>query len=72
MLAIQNNPEDTRPCAIITMILPLIPHWVREAMAATINLMCDTEEYAIRALRSVWVMQMRLVSAPPQQQKGIK
>lgn len=36
------------------------------------NLIWETDEYAIKDLRSVWVIHIILVRAPPQQQKGIK
>lgn len=40
----QNNAEDTRPWAIMIIILPEIPHVVADDIPAIMNLMWDTEE----------------------------
>jgi len=68
----QNRAEETRPWAIIIIILPDIAQALKRDRPAIMNLMWDTEEYAIRDLRSVWVRQISLVRRPPQQQNGAR
>jgi hypothetical protein len=68
----QKRAEETKPWAIITIMPPDTPQFVQADIPAIINLMWETEEYAINDFKSVWVKQISLVRAPPQQQNGIR
>ena len=58
MFARQNSAEEVSPWAIIKMRAPVRPQGVWERIPATTRPMWLTEEYAIRALRSVWRKQI--------------
>jgi hypothetical protein len=65
MLAIINNAEELRPCAIIIIRAPYIPQRLLVSSAANINPMCPTDEYAIKDFRSGCRIQISLVAAAP-------
>lgn len=67
----EKRAEDTSPCAIINIKAPLSPHFVPEKIAAATILMCPTEEYAIKAFKSVCRIHIILVIKAPQEQNTI-
>ncbi len=58
MLAKQNIPEDTMPCAIIMSIAPMKPQFVKDKTPTIIIPICPIEEYAINDFRSAWRRQI--------------
>lgn len=48
----KNRPEEQRPCDIKIPTIPLTPIKSQENLAAKINDMCATEEYAINDFKS--------------------
>lgn len=53
IFAVENNAEETIPCAIIIMIAPVVLHLDKEDRPAIMKLMCETEEQAIKDFKSV-------------------
>ena len=72
MFARQNSAEEVRPWAIIRTSAPVRPQGVWERIPATTSPMWLTEEYAIRALRSVWRKQIDPVMIMPHRARIIK
>lgn len=72
MFARQNSAEEVSPWAIIKMRAPVRPQGVWERIPATTRPMWLTEEYAIRALRSVWRKQIDPVMIMPHKARIIK
>lgn len=68
MFAMANRAEEDRPWAIIMKIAPYIPRGELDMAPATSSPMCPTEEYAIRAFRSVWRRQIMEDRTAPQRE----
>ena len=60
-----NRPEDTKPCAIIKSSAPAQPHWVIVMIPVVTRPIWLTEEYAIKAFRSVCRRHSRLAIHAP-------
>ena len=72
MLARQNRAEDARPCAIMRMRAPVKPQGVWIKMPPATRPMWLTDEYAMRAFRSVCRRQIDPVIMMPHRAKIIK
>lgn len=65
ILARENSADEHRPCAIIIIIVPDIPHVENDNVPEIINPICPTEEYAISDFKSGCRRQIILVRNAP-------
>lgn len=69
--AMEKRAEEDSPWANIITRAPSQPHFLDDMTAAVNNPMWPIDEYAMRAFRSVWRMQIALVTQAPTRHRDI-